>query len=138
MSHNIFNMPISYCSCFKFFTNCFISILFTRHKHGFDRSFTIRYSASNKEQYASAYDSISNALRLDVDHVSLRSLALQNGCDLLVGPSNFVLDAFMEKYLAKLSADQRQFISKTDPALVVAVFLATASSFKVGRNNFLP
>ena len=108
-----------------------------RYKHGFDRAFTIRYSASNKEQYASAYDSISNALRLDtIDHVSLRSLALQNGCDLLVGPSNYVLDCFLEKYLPTLPPDQRQYITKCDPALVVAAFFASASAFKVYMKAF--
>lgn len=110
---------------------CFLVL--SRLRHPLDRTYTIRYSASNKEQYASAYDSISSALRLDVHAVSLQSLVLQTGSEALYSPALLILNAFYEKYVATLTLEQKLHISKSDPALIMAAFIVTASTFKVCR-----
>lgn len=101
-----------------------------RHRHAFDREFAIRSASSTVLHYQNAYDAISRSLGLNTDRTTVRSLAIQHGCDALEEPTEYLINSFYEKYTMTLTSNQKSFISKKDPALIVAAFVLCAQAYK--------
>jgi hypothetical protein len=105
--------------------------LFFRQKQSFDRSFAIRFAASDKTSYQFSYDSIVKSLAIEIHQVSIKKLAIQTGCDMLVEPATYILKSFYHHYTATLNPEQKQYISISDASLVCASFWVTANTFRV-------
>lgn len=62
--------------------------------------------------------------------VSARDLCMQCGCVRLERLVNEMLEAFKQRYLARLPESQRGTVTLSKPAFAVAVFLAIARKHK--------
>lgn len=101
-----------------------------RYKHAFDREFAIRLASSTVLHYQNAYEAISRSLGLITNRTTARSLAIQHGCDALEDPTEYLINSFYDKYTMNLTSNQKSFISKKDPALIVAAFVLCAQIYR--------